>query len=157
VERRKPALGSRSKAERAHRPRDILYRLLAEIIERGWRLVANLIADCAGDAETAGLAQGSSRAATLTAVAKNVVCLDDDVADIDADAESEPFLRSHGLVARCQASLNGDRTNDRVDRARALGQDAVSGGFDDASPTGSDVRVDAFSAVSGSWRKVPTS
>src|ERR1700730_11189627 len=61
-----PAIRLRSKAERAHWPRNILYRLLAKIIESDWQLVADLIADCPEDAEAARSHRASRRAATLT-------------------------------------------------------------------------------------------
>jgi hypothetical protein len=47
----------RSKTEDAHRPGDILYQLLAEIIEGNRQLVADLVAYGAGDAQPARLAQ----------------------------------------------------------------------------------------------------
>src|SRR5205814_5958884 len=77
----------RGEAKGAHRPGDVFDLLLAEIIECDWQLVADLIADCSGDADSARVAQGLQPRGYVDAIAKNVICLDDDIADIDADAE----------------------------------------------------------------------
>src|SRR5258706_453863 len=82
--------GVRAKGEGADRPRDVLHLLLPEIVENHRELVADLIADRPRNAQAAGLRQGFQPRRHVDAVAENVVRLDDDVADIDADAEYQP-------------------------------------------------------------------
>src|SRR6516164_4569874 len=70
----------------AHRPRDVLDLLLAHIRERESELVAHLLANHPADADPARLRQGFEPCGDIDAVAENVAFVDDDVADIDADA-----------------------------------------------------------------------
>jgi hypothetical protein len=67
----------------------------------------------------------------LTAI--EVVALDHDVAEIDADAEHEPAVGRQLGVACAELLLDGDRTAHRLDGAGELGQHAVAGGADDPS------------------------
>jgi hypothetical protein len=54
--------------------------------------VAHLVAHRAADADPARLGQAFEPRRDIDAVAVNVVLVDDDVADIDADAELDPTL-----------------------------------------------------------------
>ena len=87
---RRPALGvrlSKTHAKDADRPADVLDALLAEILEVDVEPVADLIAHRRGDADAARLGQRLEPRRDVHAVAEDVVVLDDDVAEIDADAE----------------------------------------------------------------------
>ena len=80
----------------AHRPGDILNLLLAHVLEREGELVPHLIAHHAANADTARLRQGFEPSSDVDAVAEDVVPVDDDVAEIDADAKLDP--RSTGTL-----------------------------------------------------------
>ena len=54
--------------------------------------------------------------------------VDDDVAEIDADAELHAARRLDRGVALGHRPLDGDRALDRVHDAGELGEDAVAGG-----------------------------
>ena len=80
-------------------------------------------------------------------VAVDVVALDDDVAEVDADPEYDPlFLRGPG-IALGHPPLHRDRTGDGLDHARELDQDAVAGRFDDAALVLGDLGIDQFTAM----------
>ena len=79
--------------------RDVLHRLLAEIGEGQRQLVPDLLVGRARDADAAGLAQRLQPGGDVDAVAENVVAVDDDVADIDADAEDDLLVFGNGRVA----------------------------------------------------------
>src|SRR5262245_55527872 len=74
-------------------------------------------------------------------IAEDVVALDDDVAEVDANAESNAaiFWNVDGLGDhRC---LHLDRAAHGIDHARELQQQAVAGGLDDAAAVTGDGRV----------------
>src|SRR5262249_44278959 len=80
------------------------------------------------------------------AVAKDVVALDNDVAEIDTDAEPDaPFLGQLRLAVE-HAALDFGRTAHRVDDTGEFHQHTVPGGFDDAAATLGDLWVDQFPA-----------
>jgi hypothetical protein len=56
----------------------------------------------------------------------------DHVADIDADAELHAALGLNWGIALCHRGLDGERAFDRVHHAGKLGENAVSGGIDNA-------------------------
>jgi hypothetical protein len=75
-------------------------------------------------------------------IAENIVIVDDDVADVNADAKLDPELRSHfGLLLR-HLSLDFHPATRRVDCAGELDQHAIAGGLDDAATVGSNPGID---------------
>ena len=86
--------------------RDVLHRLLAEIGERQRQLVPDLLVGGARDADAAGLAQRFEPGGNVDAVAENVVAVDDDVADIDADPEHDLLVVGDGRVALQHRALH---------------------------------------------------
>ena len=116
--------------------------LLAHVLEREAQLVAHLVAHSARDADAARLGQASSRAAMFTPSPKMSSPVDDDVAEIDADAELDALVGRHAGVALRHAALDLDRATHRVDDAGELHQQAVAGGLDDAAAMFGDLRID---------------
>src|SRR5262249_2696961 len=91
----------RAEAENANRPGNVLDGLLAEISEGERQLIPDLIVSRAGDAQAAWLAQRLQPGSDIDAVAENVITIDDDVANVDADAEDDAsILRYRGVAAR---------------------------------------------------------
>ena len=72
-----------------------------------------------------GSARASSRAAMLTPSPKMSPSLDDDVAEMDADAELDPRSRPAALRRPCGLDLDGAAHG--LHRAPELGQQAVAG------------------------------
>ena len=71
----------------ADRIGDVLQPLLAEVAKADVELVHGVVEGRAGDTDPAGLGNGLQPRGDVDAVAVKVVALDDDVAEIDADAE----------------------------------------------------------------------
>ena len=78
----------------------------------------------------------------IDAVAEDVAVLDDDVAEIDADAELDALLRGDTGIALGHPALHRDGAAHRIDDAGEFDQQAVAGGLDDAAAVLGDVRVD---------------
>ena len=131
----------------AHRAGDVLDALFAEILEVDRKLVANLIAGGARDADAAGPGQCFEPRGDVDAVAEDVLALDDHVAHVDADAELEPALLGNARVAPGHGVLDLDRALHGIDDAGELGQEAIAHGLDDAPVTGRDHRLDQLAKM----------
>ena len=70
-----------------HRLGDVLEFCSPDVLEGDIDLAANLPVGVVGDADAAGLSDSFKPRGNVDAVAENVVVIDDDVADMDADAE----------------------------------------------------------------------
>jgi hypothetical protein len=93
-------------------------------------LALDLIVDVAGDADAARLGEALEARRDVDAVAEDVAVLEDDVADVDADAKADAPRFGLGGLALRHAVLDRDRALNRVDRARELDQGAVAGELD---------------------------
>ena len=94
--------------------------------------VAHLVVHFVGNEDAARLGEGFEPRRDVDPVAKDVAVLDDDVAEIDADAEFDAFGGRHRDVALGHPALQFDRAAHRVDDAGKLGEEAVAGRLDDA-------------------------
>src|SRR5215813_12205531 len=70
----------------------------------------------------------------------------DDVAEIDADAEFDAALLGDTFVAHCHLALQFDRAAHRIDDAGEFDQEPVAGGLDDAAAMLSDLGLRHFAA-----------
>ena len=127
--------------------RDVLDALLATIREPVGQLVANLVVDDAGNTDPAGLRQCFQPCSDIDAVAEDVVALDDDVAEIDADAEPNALLVGHFGLAVEHAALHLGGAAHGVDNAGKFRQQPVAGGLDDATMVLGDLRIDQLPAM----------
>src|SRR5207249_2260883 len=89
----------RRKAEYTNRPGDVLDLLLAEVRESQWKLVANLIARDLRDAQATRFTDRLKPRRDVHAVAENILTVDNDVANIDADAADEVRGQNRGKFA----------------------------------------------------------
>ena len=131
----------------ADRPGDILDLMLAEVLEREVQLVAHLVAGRARDADAARRRQRFDARRHVNAVAVDVVAHDDDVADVDADAEHDaPVLRNVG-VSRRHRALDFHGALHRLDHAGILDEQPVAHLLDDAAAVLRDRAIDQRFAV----------
>ena len=115
-----------------HRLGDVLDGLFALIEELQFELVADLIAHHRRAGDAARPRQPLEPRRHVDAVAIEIVALDDDVAEIDADAELDvPVLGNSGVALR-HAALDFDRAARRVKNAAELDQEAVAHHLEDA-------------------------
>ncbi len=140
----------------ADRTGDVLDALVAEILERDvLQPVADLIAHRARDADAARLGEHFEARRDVDAVAKDVVFLDDHVAQIDADAELYPPRRRDVHVASRHPALDLGSAKHRVGDAVELDQHAVAGGLDDAAVALGDGRIDELDPMGLETRERP--
>src|SRR6202007_2101308 len=102
------------------RPGDILQSLLARVLNLERHLIARVIEDCLRDADTAGFGNTLKPCRDVDAVPKDVMRLDDHVADVDAHTErNAPVFR----IIHCKfmdTVLELHRSSNRLYRARKL-------------------------------------
>jgi hypothetical protein len=94
------------------------------------------------DADATGLGERLEAGGDVDAVAEDVAFIDDDVADIDADAKLDAAIGQNTQVAVCHLALHLYRAARGVDDARELDQEPVTGRLDDPAMMLSDLRID---------------
>jgi len=83
----------------------------------------------------------------VDAVAQDIVTVDHDVADMDADAKLKPALLRHLRVAGHHPALDVHGAAHRIDDAREFRQQAVARGLHDASAMCSHLGLEKLDAV----------
>ena len=131
----------------AHRTRDIFDLLFAHVFEREIELVADLVAHHPADANTPRRGERLKARRDIDTVPVDVVAVDDDVADIDADAKLDAPIDWNCGIALVHATLDLDRAAHCVDDAGEFDQCAVTGGLDDAAAMLGDLGIDQRDAV----------
>ena len=121
---------------RSHGLGDVLEGLRPKVIPANLDLAPNLPVGVIGYANTAWLGNTLQPSGNVDAVAKDIVVVDDDIADMDTDPEFDSdILRDYGVL-RGHGTLDFDRAARRINGAGELHQHAVAGGLDDAPPMG---------------------
>ena len=131
----------------ADRTYDVLDRLFSQVLKPKAKLVAYLIMHDAGNQDAAGIGKPLQTRRHIDAVPENVVAIENDVADIDADAEFDALFRRDVTIAFMHTSLNVDRAAHGIDHADELHQHSISGGLHDSSAMFGDLGVDQFLAM----------
>jgi len=85
------------------------------------------------DADTARLCNPFETHCNIDPVTKDIVLFDNDITDVNADAELDPLVLRHVDILFGHAALNFVGTSDRVDHAGELSDSAVSGILDDTT------------------------
>ena len=132
------------------RPRHVLERDLALVLEADIELVAHLIVDLPRDRNAARLGDALDAGSDVDAVAHQIIALHNDVADMDADAQRQFPLRV-GLLD-CLRRLY------RLHGTGKLNQEAVADCLEQPAGVLGDRRLDDVRAAApASWANVPAS
>ena len=105
-------------------------------------LIPDLVVYGLRDADGAGLSERLQPGCDVDAIAKDVIAIDDHVAEIDPDPQFEPALRRDRVVDRARAPLHFDGAVQRIDDARKIRQQAVARRADYPATLRRDQRVD---------------
>ena len=128
--------------EDADRPGDVLDRAFAQRLEAEGQLAFDVVVDGVGHHDPAGLGEAFQPHRDIDAVAEDVAILDQDVAEIDADAELQPAAGGLGVIARGHRLLQRHGAAHRVQQAGELGEEPVAAGAGDAAAMVGDLRPD---------------
>ena len=96
--------------------------------------------------DAVGLRQRLQPCSDVHTIAIDVAAVNDDVADVDADAEFDPPIGRHVRIALCHAALDVNRATHCIDHTDEFDKDAVAGRLDDATAVLGDLGVDQFLA-----------
>jgi len=129
-----------------HRPGNVFDLLLAQILKDKGEPVAHVIMNRTGDEDPAGIGQGFDPRGDVDPVAIEVVRLDDDVAEVNADAQFDAVVVRDAGVPLGHGLLHRDCAAHRIEDARKFDQHAVAGGLDDAAVMLGDLRIEELAA-----------
>src|SRR5262249_34824307 len=141
------ALVARAKRVDMHRVRNVLHVLLASVPEDERHLVAHLLVGRARDANSTGLRDAFQPRRHVHAIPEDVVPVENNVAEVDADAELDSPLSGYRRVSLGHVALDIDGTTHRIHDAAELSQETVSSGFDDATAMLGDLGIDKRAQV----------
>src|SRR3954471_22326074 len=119
--------------------------MLTLVRERHDKLVTNLIAHCARDANCARLTQGFQPCGDVDAIAEDVIAVNYNIAKVDATAQNDVLFGRKFSVALRQTVLDPCRTGDCLDRACKCGEQAIPHQFDYPAMVSRNGRVDDLS------------
>ena len=124
---------NKANVERLDRTRDVLYALFAKVFEAVWQLATDLVAYGTRHAYATNRRQRLKSIRNIDSISVNVVWLDNNFGDIDADPENEAGRMRHPGAPQRHALLDIDGALDRIYHADELDEHAVSNGLDDAA------------------------
>src|SRR5580704_9761611 len=94
------------------------------------------------DADAAWHGDSLKARGDVDTVAENIVVVDDDVADVNADPKLYPQFRQHVGVSLNHRALDLYRAARRIDGTGELDQHAIAGGLDNATAMRGDLGID---------------
>ena len=104
--------------------------------------VADALVDDRGDADAARFGDRLQSGSDVHAVAIDIVGFDNDVAEVDADAQDDNRRRAVLVRRQSSRALNRERAIDRVDDARELDDRAIADQLHDAAVVSGDCRIE---------------
>jgi hypothetical protein len=116
--------GLASDPVRLDRLGDVLHLLLAKIGEGQRQLGADLIPHCTGDANPARLRKSFQAGSDIHGVAEEIVALNDDVADVQPDAEPHLLTGRSIRIRSCYCVLHRDSTLHGIHGAGEIGDES---------------------------------
>jgi hypothetical protein len=120
---------------------NVLEGLRPNVIPADLDLAPHLSIGVVRNANAARLGNAFQPGGDVDAIAKDIVVVYDDIADMDTDPVlNSDLLRDIGIL-RGHGALDFDRTAGRIDGAGKFHQQAVTGGLDDAAMMGSNSGV----------------
>ena len=117
------------------------------VVEADVEPAAHVFLDAFGHADAAWFCHVFQARGDVDAVAENVAAVDDDVADIDADAVFDALVVGDAGVARGHGTLQVDGAAHGIDDTGEFDQHAVAGGLDDAAAVLRDLGIDQLAPV----------
>src|ERR1700726_121438 len=104
---------------------DVLDQLFSQILEDQAAAMAQVISHSPRDADLPTLDQPLEPGGDIHTVSENIVVLDHDVADIDADPEAHPSPFSLAFICPFKRPLDLDCTADCIEHTHEFGKYAI--------------------------------
>ncbi|MCY1502857.1 hypothetical protein D9M68_369650 [compost metagenome] len=147
------AQGRRADAIERNRLDYVLDRVGAKRVEIAKEAPPHLVVYVAGDVDFAGTSHGLKPRGDNDAVAVKIAAFDDNIAEIDADAQKNSAVVGKALIGCCHALLNIDRTGDRIHGTGKLHQHTIAHRLDDAAVVLADKGIENLLAAFFQRRK----
>jgi hypothetical protein len=128
-------------------PRDVFQALFAAVRESSLQAVADILMHSGGYRHAARRRDLLQAGGDVDAVAQNIIAVDDDVAQIDANAECDAVIFLDVGIACRHALLHFDHALGGIHHGGEFQQQAIAHGFDDAAAVALDQCVDQFRAM----------
>ena len=125
-----------------HRPRDVLQRLLADILKCEPDPSDSIFLNPLGDADPAGFGDAFQTRSDVDPVPEDVVVVENDIALMDANPELDAPIRRLVWIALGHRGLHFAGAAQRIDDAAEFNQQTIAGGFDEAAAMRRDLRFD---------------
>src|SRR5215470_18045548 len=125
-----------------NRSSNVLECLCAAIVKCGVETVAHILMHSARYANPAGCRDFLEPGGDVDPVAEDVVAVDDDVAEVDANAERDATVLGPLRGAISHRRLQFDGTAHCIDHARELNEQPVARGLHNATAVAGNGRVD---------------
>ena len=142
----------RTQPKGAHRTRDILHAVLAQVLERVFEAIPDVVAHSPGHADAARLRESLKARGNIDPVTEDAAVLHHDIADVDADAQHHRGLGWERPVGFRERLLDAHGAVDGIYDAPEFGENTVARGPRDIAPAGGNQVVDN-PAVSGQRRE----
>src|SRR6516164_3495903 len=126
---------------------DVLQLPLPQIDKLGRNRSAHMPPGVGGYADTAGRSEAFEPCREVDTMAVDVVRRDDDVTEIDADAQLDASALRHPGIAGDDEPLHIQGAANRVDHAAELDEGAVTGVLDDPAAMFADPRLDDLTPI----------
>ena len=101
--------------------------LLTEILEAAIHPTLHLVVHDGRNADPTWLCERLQERGDIDTITVDIAVLDDNVAEIDADAKLDALVFRDGAVPLCCTLLHRNGTRDSFNNTRKLDQDAVTG------------------------------
>jgi hypothetical protein len=95
-----------------------------------------------GNAHAARFGDSLKARGDIDPIAENIVFIEDDVADVNADAKIDPEFRRHINILSSHLSLDFHPATRCIDGTGELNQHAIACGLDDAAAMGGNPGID---------------
>ncbi|HZS84803.1 MAG TPA: hypothetical protein VFA50_18145 [Stellaceae bacterium] len=97
----------------------------------------------ARDDDAGGIGQRPEAGGDVDAVAEEIAVIDDDIAEIDADAQAQAAIGGDRSVEALDCALKGDGAVDGFDGIGEFGEKPVARGLDDMAAAAPDLGIDS--------------
>src|ERR1700730_2745178 len=105
----------------------------SDLLKAECQIFQQMIVGLTRDVDAAGLGDAFKPRRDVHTITENIVSIDNDIADIDSNAEFDSFVSGHVSVALDHAALHFDGAAHRVNNGREFNKHSVAGCFHNAT------------------------
>jgi hypothetical protein len=115
--------------------------LVASVLKRNRKPAYDVFLHPRRNAQATRLSKRLQPSRNIHAVSENVAAFSDDIADVNADSEVDPFVMRHIGISFSHAALNLDGTAYSINGTGKLHQHSVPGGLDNTPAVLSNIWI----------------